>query len=165
MRPWIMLAFCWLGCEDKGIGLPCDLPGSQNASSTQVVSNAVECPESVCILMSGREPTKGGRTQPLAYCTATCSNSSDCEGGQNCWDPAHENQLPFVCAKPVLLDSDPGPGCGLQCRGVCICEADARRQTNPPLFRSKDGNCDCIDPACDCEVVTPELCDPAPVCE
>ena len=173
MRSWILLGLAFFSaCEDKGIGLPCELPGSDDGgveSNTQVVSNAVECPENVCIQMAGRPSGKGPidsktglarRPQPVSYCTATCSSSADCEGGQNCWNEAGSAQMKFVCVKPILLDNVPGPSTGLQCRGICICEKDARRQTNPRLMKpEQNGQCDCVSEDCDCEVATPDQCE------
>ena len=65
-------------CEDKGIGLPCELEsqaggdgGVSSPETTQVIPQAVECPESICIQMARRPPTKGGDPQPQAPTTVT----------------------------------------------------------------------------------------------
>ena len=139
-------------CEDKGISLPCELEsqagcdgGVSSPETTQVIPQAVECPESICIQMARRPPTKGGDPQPQAYCTARCSSDSDCEGGENCWhqDPeGHRTKLRYRCVKPIVISTEMGEKAtesGLFCKGLCICEADARRQTNPVVMEPDDG--------------------------
>lgn len=151
-------------CEDKGIGLPCELEGQSSRDggtastprTTQVIAQAVECPESICIQMAERPASKLENPQPQAYCTAKCSNDSDCEGGQNCWhvDPVTQirTKLRFRCVKPIVISTDvedPDEGGGLFCDGLCICESDARRQTNPVV----------MEPDEDCPQNDPDLCE------
>jgi hypothetical protein len=171
MRLWIVLALLgWSACEDKGIGLPCGNSGGQAggaATSTSITSEAVECPKSICLQMSGRpdrlpvDCVPGGstacRTQPVAYCSATCSSDSDCEGGQNCWSADGTRRMPFRCLKPQLLPDDSG----LCCKGVCVCEYDGRRQDNPVLMKPV-ANCQSSDPQNECNYtsVEPSQCLP-----
>jgi len=151
----------WSACEDKGIGLPCDLPGDGGATATQVVSQAVECPESVCIKMAKRQPVAGDQPQPVAYCTTRCSSDADCEGGENCWSPTGDQQMRFRCVKPVLVDIAE-EGAGLACEGICVCEADARVQTNPVLCRCEETGQNCEEAVsideCEWSRVEPRQC-------
>lgn len=157
MRPWLLLSLVGVSaCEDKGIGLPCQLEGQASLDggtapvTTQVIPQAVECPESICIQMAKRDSTAGGVAQPQAYCTARCGSNSDCEGGENCWlqdpvDPTKRVRLPFVCVKPIVIATEASgkeaAGGGLSCEGLCICEADARIQDNPRVM-VPDDTCD-----------------------
>jgi hypothetical protein len=180
MRPWILLGLVGVSaCEDKGIGLPCELEsqtvkegkegGVSPPATTQVIAQAVECPESICIQMAGRPPTKAGDAQPQAYCTATCSNDSDCEGGENCWredpkNPDRRTKMRYRCVQPIVIatraEGDESEDTGLFCDGLCVCEADARRQTNPVVMEP-DRSCRQANPQLceDWNVVTPPQCD------
>ena len=174
MRPWILLALLGVSaCEDKGIGLPCQIEnlgdgGVSAPETTQVITEAVECPESICIQMAKRPPTKAGEPQPQAYCTALCSSDSDCEGGENCWhvdpdNPSRRTKMRYRCVKPIVISTDakdPEAAGGLFCEGICICEADARRQTNPVVMvpEAECARRKSNDQLCDWEVKDPPQC-------
>jgi hypothetical protein len=138
-------------------------------STTQVISQAVECPENICIQMAKRPAFSGGQAQPQAYCTAKCNSDSDCEGGENCWreDPNDANartRLPYRCVKPIVISTeegqeDSGAG-GLFCEGLCICEADARVQDNPVVMRPSEDCREENEQLCqDWDVVDPPQCE------
>jgi hypothetical protein len=75
--------FANTGCEDKAIGRPCDI--LTDASTAQAVFNseALECPSRICL-----KPVVDPNTQKMptltttAYCSASCSQDSDCSDGQ-----------------------------------------------------------------------------------
>jgi hypothetical protein len=74
--------FASTGCEDKAIGRPCDV--LTDASAQQAVFNAMalECPSRICL--KPVVETSADMPPPLttAYCSASCSQDSDCSDGQ-----------------------------------------------------------------------------------
>jgi len=104
------------GCEDKAIGRRCDV--LTDAGSQQGVYNAeaLECPSRICL----KPVVQTGASMPTpptaAYCSASCSQDSDCDGQTR--DP--NNPLDYRCSK--------GFACGIAfvkgklcCQKLCLC--------------------------------------------
>jgi hypothetical protein len=107
------------GCEDKAIGRPCDV--LTKASDEQGVYNpqALDCPTRICLkpAVATGAPTVSPET--TAYCSASCSQDSDCDGQtrdmsvKNGSDTRCVNG--YTCAIPFVKGS-------LCCQKLCLCK-------------------------------------------
>jgi hypothetical protein len=105
-----------VGCEDKAIGRPCDLPTDGGPSQAAYKTPAIECPSHVCI-KPARAAGAAGAGDTQALCTAPCSQDSDC-GGQtrDKGSPSDKRcSSGFVCMVPF----EQGPIC---CNRYCVCK-------------------------------------------
>ena len=68
------------GCEDKAIGRPCDVLTEATPAQGVYNSEALECPSRICL----KPVVQSGASNPppatTAYCSASCSQDSDCDG-------------------------------------------------------------------------------------
>jgi hypothetical protein len=112
--------FANTGCEDKAIGRPCDVLTDAGASQAVFNAEALECPSRIC-LKPVVDPTGQKMPSPTttAYCSASCSQDSDCSGAQSrTKDP--NNTLDrrcnsgFVCGIAFVK----GKIC---CQKLCLC--------------------------------------------
>lgn len=101
------------GCEDKAIGRPCDVLTTATATQGVYNSQALECPSRICLKPVDET---GGATDTTAFCSAPCSQDSDCDGQTR--DPKNPNDKRctkgFVCGIPFVR----GPLC---CQKLCLC--------------------------------------------
>jgi hypothetical protein len=106
------------GCEDKAIGRPCDVLNDAGTQQGVFNSEALECPSRICL----KPVVQIGATMPTpatsAYCSASCSQDSDCDPNQG-RDPG--NHLDTRCSK--------GFACGIAfvkgsicCQKLCLCK-------------------------------------------
>jgi len=110
------VAFGNTGCEDKAIGRPCDV--LTDASPVQAVYNseALECPSRICLKPSYQQGSSGTQdTGP--YCSASCSQDSDCEGQlRDTTNPLDKRcSKGFTCGIPFVK----GRIC---CQKLCLCK-------------------------------------------
>jgi hypothetical protein len=112
--PLLALAF---GCEDKAIGRPCSVLVDAGEGNALENDQALECPTRLCIKPAKDNPelTLLG-TKP--FCTAECSDDSDCEDGQR-RDPNNVDDKRcsggFTCA--VTFETG-----DLKCKKLCVCK-------------------------------------------
>jgi hypothetical protein len=67
------------GCEDKAIGRPCDVLTEAGPAQGVYNSEALECPSRICLKPVVQQGASSSvDTGP--YCSASCSQDSDCEG-------------------------------------------------------------------------------------
>lgn len=104
------------GCEDKAIGRVCDV--QVDAGTLQAVYNAqaLECPSRLC-LKPARDNSIAGQIDTAAYCSAECSNDSDCEGEKR----NTSNEKDFRCKTGFVcgVAFEVGPLC---CKKLCLCK-------------------------------------------
>ena len=116
------LVLASVGCEDKAIGRPCDV--QYDGGTLQAVYNgqALECPTRLC-LRPARDQGVAASTNTAPYCTAECSNDSDCDGERRAkgatvtMDGKGDRRCSggFVCG--VAFET--GPLC---CKKICLCK-------------------------------------------
>jgi hypothetical protein len=105
------------GCEDKAIGRRCDVLTDAGAAQGVYNSEALECPSRICL----KPVVQVGATMPdpptQAYCSASCSQDSDCDGQLR----DQSNSLDYRCSK--------GFACGIAfvkgkicCQKLCLCK-------------------------------------------
>ena len=105
------------GCEDKAIGRRCDVLTDASAAQGVYNSEALECPSRICL----KPVVQVGATMPdpatQAYCSASCSQDSDCEGQMR----DQNNKLDYRCSA--------GFSCGIAfvkgkicCQKLCLCK-------------------------------------------
>jgi hypothetical protein len=133
------IAFGNAGCEDKKIGLPCDV--LSDAGPPQFVYNpqALECPSRICVKPAADPDAVKNLPDPVTgpLCSASCSQDSDCSGGSlrplrcenntkpcpgsgTCSDktqctPDYSCTTGFACA----IAASVGP---LACQKLCLCK-------------------------------------------
>jgi len=106
------------GCEDKAIGRRCDVLTVAGPAQGVFNSEALECPSRICL----KPVVQQGATMPdpptEAYCSASCSQDSDCETDQN---RVQSNKLDKRCST--------GFACGIAfvkgkicCQKLCLCK-------------------------------------------
>lgn len=66
------------GCEDQHIGRACDVLTDAGPSQGVYNSEALECPSRIC-LKPVVQPGASGSIDTGPYCSASCSQDSDCE--------------------------------------------------------------------------------------
>jgi hypothetical protein len=110
------VAFGNTGCEDKAIGRPCEVLTEATPSQAVYNSQALECPSRICLKPSYQAGSSG--TQDTgAYCSASCSQDSDCDGQLR--DPTNpldkRCSSGFTCGIPFVK----GRIC---CQKLCLCK-------------------------------------------
>lgn len=106
------------GCEDKAIGRPCDVLADAGPQQGVFNSEALECPSRICL-----KPVVDPNAQEInpptgAYCSASCSQDSDCEPNQlrdNSNSSDRRCKGGFVCGVPFVR----GRIC---CQKLCLCK-------------------------------------------
>ena len=103
-------------CEDKAIGRPCDVQSDAGAMQAVFNGQALECPSRICV-KPARDQGVATESQTSAYCTAECSNDSDCDGERR--DPSNGRDrrctMGYVCGVAFEV----GPLC---CKKICLCK-------------------------------------------
>jgi hypothetical protein len=105
------------GCEDKAIGRSCDVLTDAGNAQGVFNSEALECPSRICL----KPVVQEGATMPdpptTAYCSASCSQDSDCDGQTRDQSNPHD----YRCQK--------GFSCGIAfvkgkicCQKLCLCK-------------------------------------------
>ncbi len=111
------VAFGNTGCEDQGIGRPCDVFADAGASQAVYNSEALDCPSRVCLkpIQDNSVSPPSPPTGPL--CSASCTQDSDCNGQiRDSKDPLdHRCATGFVCAIPFVRGD-------LCCKRLCVCK-------------------------------------------
>jgi len=105
------------GCEDKGIGRPCDVLTEATPAQGVYNSEALECPSRICLKPVVQQGASTPSPPTTAFCSASCSQDSDCDGQTR--DPS--NPLDQRCSK--------GFACGIAfvkgqicCQKLCLCK-------------------------------------------
>jgi len=105
------------GCEDKAIGRPCDVLTDAGPAQGVFNAEALECPSRICLKPVVQQGASG-TVDTTAYCSASCSQDSDCDPSQ-LRDPT--NPLDKRCSK--------GFTCGIAfvkgkicCQKLCLCK-------------------------------------------
>jgi len=111
-----VVAFGNTGCEDKAIGRPCDVLTDAGPAQGVYNSEALECPSRICLKPVVQQGASGSiDTGP--YCSASCSQDSDCEGQLR--DPTNPNDkrcsTGFTCGVAFVK----GKIC---CQRLCLCK-------------------------------------------
>jgi hypothetical protein len=130
-----------LGCEDKGIGRPCDL--FTNAGPEQGVFNAqaLECPSRICLKPAVQSGARPPVPMTSAYCSAGCSQDSDCDGQlRDSSNPLDERcKTGFSCGIPFVKG-------GICCKKLCVCKDFLAESGIPePIACRGDGHLTCSD--------------------
>lgn len=127
------------GCEDKAIGRPCDVLTDAGPAQGVFNAEALECPSRICL----KPVVQPGATPPTpptnAYCSAGCSQDSDCEGQVR--DPSNpldqRCSKGFVCGIPFVK----GRIC---CQKLCLCKDFLGPTGAPePIACKNGGNLTC----------------------
>jgi hypothetical protein len=103
------------GCEDKGIGRPCDITQDAGAAQGAYNTNATDCPSRMCI-KPNVQPGISNDLDTTSYCSARCSSDSDCDGQTR--DPTNPDDT--RCRKGYTCASVFGKG-PLCCAKLCLC--------------------------------------------
>ena len=105
------------GCEDQAIGRPCDVLTDAGPAQGVFNAEALECPSRICLKPVVQQGASGS-VDTTAYCSASCSQDSDCDPNQ-LRDPT--NPLDKRCQK--------GFTCGIAfvkgkicCQKLCLCK-------------------------------------------
>ena len=110
----VLAAFGSMACEDNGIGRPCDILA--DAGQAQAVYNpqALECPSRICL-----KPLNQGTTvvETGAYCSATCSKDSDCDGQKKDMSDNSDHRCAsgYACGVAFVVGA-------LCCKKLCLCK-------------------------------------------
>jgi hypothetical protein len=124
------------GCEDKAIGRPCDVLTDAGNAQGVFNSEALECPSRICL----KPVVQPGATLPqdpptTAYCSASCSQDSDCDGQtrdrNNKRDHRCENG--FACGVAFVK----GKIC---CQKLCLCRDFLNPNVGAPTPIACQGN-------------------------
>jgi hypothetical protein len=110
------------GCEDKGIGRPCDVLTEATAAQGVYNSQALECPSRICLKPVVQQGASMPDPPTTAFCSASCSQDSDCDGQTRAsCNPSVETCLDKRCQK--------GFACGIAfvkgqicCQKLCLCK-------------------------------------------
>jgi hypothetical protein len=126
------IAFGNTACEDKAIGRPCDVLTDAGPKQGVYNSEALECPSRICLKPVVQEGASG-TIDTGAFCSASCSQDSDCDGQLR--DP--NNGLDKRCSK--------GFTCGIAfvkgkicCQKLCLCK-DFLAPTGAPMPKACEG--------------------------
>jgi hypothetical protein len=111
--------FANTGCEDKAIGRPCDILTDAGAAQAVFNAEALECPSRICLkpVVDTTGINKMPSPTTTAYCSASCSQDSDCSDGltRNTKDALDRRCLNgFVCGMAFVK----GKIC---CQKLCLC--------------------------------------------
>ena len=108
------------GCEDKAIGRPCDSLTDAGAAQGVFNAEALELPSRIClkpVVQTGANMPAPPNLPTGAFCSASCSQDSDCDGQGR--DPG--NKLDNRC--------NSGFACGIAfvkgkicCQKLCLCK-------------------------------------------
>jgi hypothetical protein len=107
------------GCEDKAIGRPCDILTDAGPLQGVFNSEALECPSRICLKPVVQSGAANMPSDPLtgAYCSASCSQDSDCDGQGR--DPNNHRDARcehgFACGIAFVK----GKIC---CQKLCLCK-------------------------------------------
>ena len=123
------------GCEDKAIGRPCDLQADAGPNQPTINPEALECPTRLCLQPAKSPDIAVVDTAP--YCTAECSNDSDCDGehrGSGMRDKRCKSG--FVCGVAQEVGN-------LCCKKLCLCKDFVTLPLVPPIGCDKNTNKTC----------------------
>jgi hypothetical protein len=104
------------GCEDKAIGRPCDVLTDAGPVQGVYNSEALECPSRICLKPVVQQGASGSvDTGP--YCSASCSQDTDCEGQLRDKTNANDKRCRqgFTCGIAFVK----GKIC---CQKLCLCK-------------------------------------------
>jgi hypothetical protein len=104
------------GPAASGLGSPCDILTDAGATQGVYNSSALECPSYIC-LKPGVQPGVVGAVNTAAFCTAGCTQDSDCAGQTG--DPA--NALDTRCKSGFLCGVAFAKG-KICCQKLCLCK-------------------------------------------
>jgi hypothetical protein len=123
-------------CEDKAIGRQCDLQADAGDNQPTYNSTALECPSNLCVKPAKDQSVPA--TDTAAFCTAACSNDSDCDSGQSRGGTLTDKRCKtgFVCG--VALET--GPLC---CKKLCLCKDFVKLPLETPASCNKAVNSTC----------------------
>jgi hypothetical protein len=123
-------------CEDKGIGRPCDIWTDAAPSQGVFNSEALECPSRICL-----KPVDESNNPPDPatgpYCSASCSQDSDCNDGQTRDTTVSTDRRcksGFTCGIPFVKGR-------LCCQKLCLCRdflGTSSPQTPPGCITDED---------------------------
>jgi len=139
--------FASTGCEDKAIGRPCDVLTDAGASQAVFNAEALECPSRIC-LKPVADPTGNKMPTPstTAYCSASCSQDSDCSDGQSRTKDSNNTldrrcNTGFVCGIAFVK----GKIC---CQKLCLCsDFLGDKGTQTPIACTGGNAATCNDPS------------------
>jgi hypothetical protein len=127
------------GCENKAIGRLCDVQADGGAKQGLWNQAALECPSQLCIKQAV-DGLSAGNPTTAPFCTAECSNDSDCQDG-----------LTATPGKSTDLRCRKGFTCGvafevgqLCCMKLCLCRdflPSGVLQTPAGCVRSSTSTC------------------------
>jgi len=129
------------GCEDKAIGRPCDVLTDAGPAQGVYNSEALECPSRICLKPVVQQGASG-TVDTGPYCSASCSQDSDCEGQQR--DPLNANDKRcsangFTCGIAFVKGK-------LCCQKLCLCRDFLGTQGAPvPIACQGSGAAKCQD--------------------
>jgi hypothetical protein len=100
--------------EVNGVGRPCDLTADAGAAQAAYNPQAPGCPTGICLKPALDNPID---YETGAYCSATCSSDSDCDGQQRNENDPNDKRCTsgYACGIAFVV----GPLC---CKKVCICK-------------------------------------------
>ena len=100
-----------------GIGRPCDLTVDASSSQTVYNASASECPSQLCLKPVVQMSASITDPPTEAYCSASCSQDSDCDGELRDRANALDTRckMGFTCGMPMVV----GP---LGCKKLCVCK-------------------------------------------
>jgi hypothetical protein len=108
-----------MACEDMGIGRRCDLQADAGAAQAVYNNQALECPTRICLKPVDQNATVPGATKVDTgpYCSATCSQDSDCEGRKRDSSDTNDKgcKSGYTCGEAFVV----GPLC---CDKLCLCK-------------------------------------------
>jgi hypothetical protein len=105
------------GCEDKGIGRPCDVLTDAGPKQGVFNSEALECPSRICLKPVVQEGVTMKVPPTGPYCSASCSQDSDCDGQGRDLSNLRDTrcQSGFACGIAFVK----GKIC---CQKLCLCK-------------------------------------------
>jgi hypothetical protein len=106
-----------LACEDRAIGRRCDVLTDAGSAQGVYNSEALECPSRICLKPVVQNGAKMPNPPTEAFCSASCSQDSDCDGQLR--DSTNQND--HRCSQ--------GFACGIAfvkgkicCQKLCLCK-------------------------------------------
>ena len=131
------------GCEDKGLGRPCDIrtdAGALTATQAAFNTNATECPSHICTKPAVQAGVAVDKFDTGAYCTIQCNSNNDCNGQTRDFSNSYDTRCKqgYTCAMPF------GEG-KLCCAKLCLCRdffpASVGPLTPPACQSGSDASC------------------------
>lgn len=104
------------GCEDKAIGRPCDVLTDAGRGQAVFNAEALECPSRICLKPVVDATAKMPPIETTAYCSASCSQDSDCEGQTRDETNANDKRCKYGFACGIAFVR--GKIC---CQKLCLC--------------------------------------------